>query len=222
MFGHQHLCAEKPNISRSYKAKEIHVVYEDLAQKRAEWQNHLTDIRNRAQKLDQEVAERTVRYNLTKNPPSIYHVGDSVLSRIITTASRKQRTSVVDATILRRNTIKHTYRIRYLAENGTVKEKWLPVNDVTSTTIEQEEQRQQHSKTLAARGYFKHWPQNRREQRRNDQGSRRRRRTGQPCRNVLCWRGAARVCSFKKCLHCCKRSLHKCKNASHNMPYLSR
>ncbi|KAI8516219.1 hypothetical protein Bbelb_048000 [Branchiostoma belcheri] len=73
------------------------------SRKRADWLSEVSELRNEARRLSKDV-DNMIRKNLTDNPPSLYEVGETVVARVPARLSRKRRTDVVEAEVVKRNT----------------------------------------------------------------------------------------------------------------------
>ena len=113
---------------------------------------HASNIRRQAAKASERCSERMVRGHLRAHPPSKYNVGEKVYVRLprkggIKSAQKKRY--VIEALIMKRNIRRHVYKEAYTSPvTGKKKEKWLPVDDITSLTLG-EEKRKQRAATLS-------------------------------------------------------------------------
>ena len=90
-----------------------------------------------------------IRRNLKKDPPSKYHIGETVRVRVIKqTAAKKAGKKLTlkthtEGEIIKTDHDKHRYNIKYIdPKSGTMVKKWFSVNDVTSLTLDEEANRQ--------------------------------------------------------------------------------
>ena len=99
-------------------------------------------VRKQAQKATKKCDKRAQRTQRRLNPPSVYSIGETVYVRLRGKALNKR--FVVEASIERRNSKLHTYKVSYTSPHSGKKErKWVPVDDITSITLQLEKQKQQ-------------------------------------------------------------------------------
>ena len=102
---------------------------------------HASNIRRQAAKASERCSERMVRGHLRAHPPSKYNVGEKVYVRLPRKGgikSAQKRRYVIEALIMKRNIRRHVYKVAYTSPvTGKKKEKWLPVDDITSLTLEE-------------------------------------------------------------------------------------
>ena len=109
---------------------------------------HASNIRRQASKASERCSERMVRGHLRAHPPSKYKVYVR-LPRKGGIKSAQKRRYVIEALIMKRNIRRHVYKVAYTSPvTGKKKEKWLPVDDITSLTLG-EEKRKQRAATLS-------------------------------------------------------------------------
>ena len=90
-----------------------------------------------------------IRRNLKKDPPSKYHIGETVRVRVIKqTAAKKAGKKLTlkthtEGEIIKTDHDKHRYNIKYIdPKSGTMVKKWFSLNDVKSLTLDEEANRQ--------------------------------------------------------------------------------
>ena len=111
--------------------------------------------RKKAAKTSEKCSERMARGYLPSHPPSKYNVGEKVYIRLPRKGgieSAQKRHCVIEAVIIKRNTRRHVYKVRYTSPiTGKKEEKWLPVDDVTSLTLGEEKKKQRLAKVSKKR-----------------------------------------------------------------------
>ena len=99
---------------------------------------HASQTRTKAAKASETCSERMVRGHLRSHPPS--------------KKNAQKRHCVIEAVIIKRNTRRHVYQVRYTSPiTGKKEEKWLPVDDVTSLTLGEEKKKQRLAKVSKKR-----------------------------------------------------------------------
>ena len=99
-------------------------------------------VRKQAQKATKRCDKRAQRTERSLNPPSVYSIGETVYVRLRGKVLNTRH--VVEASIERRNSKLHTYKVSYTSPHSGKKErKWVPVDDITSITLQREKQKQQ-------------------------------------------------------------------------------
>ena len=90
-----------------------------------------------------------IRRNLKKDPPSKYHIGETVRVKVIKqTAAKKTGKKLTlkthtEGEIIKTDHDKDRYNIKYIdPKSGTMVKKWFSVSDVTSLTLDEEANRQ--------------------------------------------------------------------------------
>ena len=113
------------------------------------WASLQSKCREKALKASNKAAQNMIRRNLKKDPPSKYHIGETVRVRVIKqTAAKKAGKKLTlkthtEGEIIKTDHDKHRYNIKYIdPKSGTMVKKWFSVNDVTSLTMNEEANRQ--------------------------------------------------------------------------------
>lgn len=76
------------------------------------------------------------------NPPSIYKVGETVLIRYPSKTKSVTKRHILEADVVARNVRLHKDKVAFLSPTtGKLINKWIPVSDVTSLTMEKEKQK---------------------------------------------------------------------------------
>lgn len=103
----------------------------------------------KASKASNKAEQNMIRGNLKKDPPSKYHIGETVRVRVIKhTVAKKTGKKLTlkthtEGEIIKTDHDKHCYNIKYIdPKSGTMVKKWFLVNDVTSLTLDEEANRQ--------------------------------------------------------------------------------
>ena len=106
---------------------------------------HVSQVRQGAHKATDRCDKRMQRAKLGSNPPAKYGVGEKVLVRLSGKAKKKRH--VIEARIEKRNLKLQTYKVSYISlVTGKKENKWLPVDDVTSLTFQEEKRKQKAAK----------------------------------------------------------------------------
>ena len=96
-------------------------------------------LRNRAKKATSRCDKRMQRTQLRLNPPSGYSSGEKVHIRMRGKPSNKRH--VTEGRIEKRKIKLHTYKVSYTSPlSGKEERNWVSVNDITSLTLERENQ----------------------------------------------------------------------------------
>ena len=109
-------------------------------------------IRQEALDASNEAAQYMVKRELRRNPPSLYYKGETVLIRIpiskkIVKGKKNSLKSTCEGVIIEADHTVHKYVISYNdPETRKSKTNWFKVDDVTSVTKEEENERQQKAK----------------------------------------------------------------------------
>ena len=104
-----------------------------------------SQLRKEAQKATRRCDKRSQRTHLRLNPPSVYSVGENVFVRLRGRAWNKRH--VTEARIEEKNIKLHTYKVAYTSPlTGKKERKWVPVDDITSLTLQREKQKQKAAK----------------------------------------------------------------------------
>ena len=102
-------------------------------------------VRKQAQKATKRCDKRAQRTQLRLNPPSVYSVGETVYLRLRGRSFNKRH--ITEARVEERNIQLHTYKVSYTSPlTGKKEKKWVPVDDVTSLTLQREKQKQKVAK----------------------------------------------------------------------------
>ena len=80
---------------------------------------------------------------LRNNPPSVYNVGENVLIRYPPAKKISRKRCVLHAKVLKRNlqTCKYLVKFNYPAGTSKILQKWIPINDITSRTLDEEKKK---------------------------------------------------------------------------------
>lgn len=106
---------------------------------------HVSQVRQGAHKATDRCDKRMQRAKLRSNPPAKYGVGEKVLVRLSGKAKKKRH--IIEARIEKRNLKLQTYKVSYISlVTGKKENKWLPVDDVTSLTFQEEKRKQKAAK----------------------------------------------------------------------------
>ena len=101
--------------------------------------------RQEAHKATNSCDRRMQRAKLRSKPPARHSVGEKVFVRLPGKTQKKHH--VIDALIEKRNLKTHTYRVAYTSPvTGKSEKKWLPVDEVTSLTLREENPKQKAAK----------------------------------------------------------------------------
>ena len=84
--------------------------------------------------------DRMIKKGLRHNPPSVYNVGENVLIRYPPAKKIPRKGCVLHAKVPKRNLQTCNYLVEFNYPAGTSKtlQKWIPVNDITSRTLDEE------------------------------------------------------------------------------------
>ena len=87
------------------------------------------------------------------NPPSIYKVGETVLIRYPSKTKSVTKRHILEADVVARNVRLHKYKVAFLSPTtGKLINKWIPVSNVTSLTMEKEKQKRKNATKSAQKG----------------------------------------------------------------------
>ena len=110
-------------------------------------------IRQEALVASNEAAQYMVKWELRRNPPSLYYKGETVLIRIpiskkIVKGKKNSLMSTCEGVIIEADHTMHKYLTSYNdPETWKNKTNWFKVDDVTSVRKEEENERQQKAKS---------------------------------------------------------------------------
>lgn len=113
------------------------------------WASLQSKCREKASKASNKAAQNMIRRNLKKDPPSKYHIGETVRVKVIKQIAAKKTGKKLtlkthtEGEIIKTDHDKDRYNIKYIdPKSGTMVKKWFSVNDVTSLTMNEEANRQ--------------------------------------------------------------------------------
>ena len=117
-----------------------------------ELENNRFLLRQKALNASNNAAQKMVKRELKRHPPSLYVIGETVLVRIPTSkktvkGKKKSLKSTCEGRVVDMDHALHRYKIQY-TDPVTLKGKknWFKVNDITSLTKEEENKRQEKAR----------------------------------------------------------------------------
>lgn len=109
-------------------------------------------VRDEALEASKKASEKMIKRELKRNPPSLYHTGETVLVRIAKmkkTVKGKKTTlkGTCEGQILKADHSLHKYYVEFEDPNTAKRKKvWMKVDDITSLSKEEEKRRQDTAK----------------------------------------------------------------------------
>ena len=84
--------------------------------------------------------DRMTKKGLRNSPPSVYNVGENVLIRYPPAKKISRKRCVLHAKVLKKSlqTCKYLVKLNYPAGTSKILQNWIPVNDITSRTLNKE------------------------------------------------------------------------------------
>ena len=100
-------------------------------------------IRQAASAASRRCENRMIQKGLRNDPPSVYNIGKKVLIRYPLAKKLSSKRSILTAKILSRKLKTCTYKVqfKYPPSSSKTVTKWISINDITSTTMEEEKKR---------------------------------------------------------------------------------
>lgn len=120
-------------------------------------------IRQAASAASRRCENRMIQKGLRNNPPSVYNIGEKVLIRYPAAKKKCSKRSILTAKILSRNlkTCKYKVQFKYPPSSSKTLNKWISVNDITSTTMDKEKRKRklvcQKNKKMHKKKYLIHY-----------------------------------------------------------------
>lgn len=109
-------------------------------------------LRNLAHSATTKCADRMVKRGVRNNPPSVYDIGETVLIRYPPAKKVASKRHILEADIIKRNLRLQKYQVAFISPtSGKLTYKWIPVNDITSVTMEEEKKKRKSTLKEAER-----------------------------------------------------------------------
>ena len=143
-----------PNVQEwDVASNKYHKMIRPCPKHYSEHEANLCAVRNLASSATRRCANRMVAGGERNNPPSIYKVGQTVLIRYPSKTKSVTKRHILEADVVARNVRLHKYKVAFLSPTtGKLINKWIPVSNVTSLTMEKEKQKRKNATKSAQKG----------------------------------------------------------------------
>ena len=147
-YGHKPF--RKDDISGASTAQEWNIegeAYEEMISARPkDYNSHklqVKRIRQAASVASRRCENRMIRKGLRNNPPSVYNIDEKVLICYPPAKKISSKRSILMAKILSRQlkTCKYKVKFKYPPSSSKTHNKWISINDITSTTMDKEKRK---------------------------------------------------------------------------------